>query len=73
MVLVQAEAGKPKAISSRGRWRQVIEIDEIWRVEEGWWRRLPIRRTYFRVHLEADVDVTVFQDLVEATWWIQKY
>lgn len=70
---VQEEAGVPRALSLRGRWRRVQRVEEVWRVDDGWWRPRPVRRTYFRVALEEGQLVTLFLDQEEGGWWSQRY
>jgi hypothetical protein len=48
-------------------------VEEVWRVEDGWWRPRPVRRTYFRLALEDGLVVTVYLDQVDGRWWSQKY
>ena len=70
---VREEAGVPRALSLRGRWRRVLRVEEVWRVDDGWWRPQPVRRTYFRVALDEGVLVTLFHDQEEGGWWSQRY
>ncbi len=64
------------------RWIGVLDISEIWRVGEDWWRERPIRRTYFRLVVQDGRTVTVFHDELAATltpseaegaWFEQRY
>jgi hypothetical protein len=32
----------PRAIKIKGRWRRVVSIDEVWSIDEEWWRQKPI-------------------------------
>jgi hypothetical protein len=70
---VREESGVPRALSLRGRWRRVLRVEEVWRVDDGWWRPEPVRRTYFRVALEEGLLVTLFLDQEEGGWWSQRY
>lgn len=54
-------------------WRPVQQIDECWRVEDGWWRERPVSRRYFRLLLVGGVIVTLFQDLTDGCWYVQAY
>jgi hypothetical protein len=41
---------------------EVIDISEIWRIAEEWWRDTPIRRTYFQLVLDDGRPLTIFRD-----------
>jgi hypothetical protein len=63
------------------RWTEVIDIAEVWRIGEEWWRERPIRRTYFTLVVEEGRSVTVFRDELGALgsleagegWFEQRY
>jgi len=70
---VKAKGGLPLAVQFRGSWRPVARMEEVWRVDDGWWRPDPVTRTYFRLDLGDGLVLTVYRDDEEATWWIQRY
>lgn len=72
---VRADAGVPSQVrlDGTGRWRRIVHVDEVWRIDDGWWRPQPIARTYFRLALEDGRLVTAYRDDVEGTWWTQRY
>jgi len=39
-----------------------MEITEIWRIAEEWWRPHPIQRTYYRLVLANGRPLTIFHD-----------
>ena len=53
------------------QWRQVSEFLDSWRIDDEWWRKAPIARTYYRVVMEDDRSVTIFQDLTTGEWYRQ--
>jgi hypothetical protein len=59
----------PAAIKIKGRWRRVVSIDEVWSIDEEWWREKPIVRMYYRVILEDDRPITVFRDMLDGAWY----
>jgi hypothetical protein len=67
--------GRPQAVELHGRWRSA-RVEEVWRVEDSWWRR-PVGRTYFRLALEegrgSGSMLIVYWDQVERSWWRQPY
>ena len=62
----------PRWVVWRGKRRQVLAIDEVWQVEDEWWRA-EVRRRYFHVTLADGLRLTLFCDLTEGTWWAQHY
>lgn len=73
-VEVRRREGIPTEVWLRGRWRSVSQIEQVWRIEEGWWRAEPVRRTYFQVALDqGGMVVTVFQERDGGSWWAQRY
>jgi hypothetical protein len=70
---VRGEGGVPGRVRLGGRWRGVAHVDEVWRIDDGWWRPDPVARTYFRLALEDGRVVTVYRDDAEGTWWAQRY
>jgi len=72
-VQLRVNAGGPSAVLQRGRWRRIDHVEEVWRVDDGWWRPSPVARTYFRLALESGHLITLYHDDVEGTWWAQSY
>ena len=68
-----ADSGVPAEVLFKGSWRRCARVEEVWRVEDGWWRPNPVKRTYFRLALEDDLLLTVYMDHIAAGWWIQRY
>jgi len=65
------ESGAPTAVERSSGSADVVEsINEMWRIDDEWWRQ-PISRQYFEVMLESGRRVVIFQDLVAATWFMQ--
>ena len=71
--------GAPAEIEVRGRWYTVARVEEVWRVDDGWWRPHPVSRTYVRVALDDGRPLTLFRDRGDASnggvggWWLQRY
>jgi hypothetical protein len=61
----------PAAIKIKGRWRRVVSINEVWSIDEEWWREKPIVRMYYQVHLEDGRQITVFRDMLNGAWYRQ--
>jgi hypothetical protein len=70
---VKVSGGVPSDVLWRGSWRVCSRVEEVWRVEDGWWRPKPVRRTYFRLALGDGQLLTVYLDHVDGRWWSQRY
>ncbi len=60
--------GGPLSVSHA---RRIDEINEIWRVDDEWWRT-PISRRYVEVVLEGGGHVVLFEDLSIGQWFMQR-
>ena len=67
------ERGQPRAIAYEGATRAVAAIQDRWRIDDEWWRETPLSRTYYRLQLDGDRVVTIYQDLIGGQWWLQRY
>ena len=56
-----------------GRWLKVASVDEVWRIDDEWWRETPVSRLYFRLLVSNGRKITVFRDLVANRWCWQEY
>jgi hypothetical protein len=69
---VEAEEGLdgsvPRWVVWRGKRRQVVAVDEVWQVDDEWWRA-EVSRHYFTVVLADGRRLTLFHDLLADTWW----
>ena len=59
---VEAKAGWPAAVWERGLWLPVDRVDDVWRIDDEWWREVSVARTYFDVLLEGGKRLTLFFD-----------
>ena len=62
---------EPRWVVWRGKRRRVATVDDLWQVDDEWWRA-EVRRRYFAVTLVDGCRVTLFHDLIEGTWWAQR-
>jgi hypothetical protein len=61
----------PVAVRLKGRWRRVVSIDDVWSIDEEWWRERPIVRMYYQVITADEIRVTVFRDMLDGAWYRQ--
>ena len=64
----------PKApLVSDGKWMQVLEVENLWKVNDEWWRgpEEEIARLYFVLRLQNGQQLTVYLDLIVNNWYRQ--
>lgn len=77
-VRVTGKGGVPAAVHRSGRWVSVAQVLDCWEVDVEWWSGSPVRRRYWRVLLDTDRVVTLYDDLEsrvqgDAGWYRQDY
>ena len=50
--------------------RRIVQIREVWRIDDEWWRR-PISRLYHQVVLDDGRMVVLYRDLIDDKWYLQ--
>lgn len=67
--------GRPLAVAQiggrKGRITKIASIDDLWRIDEEWWREKPITRIYYQLTAEGGGRLIVFQDLTDGNWYRQ--
>jgi hypothetical protein len=64
---------RPRSDYGKTRWVTVAKIEDIYEVDELWWRgeEQEIQRLYFDLRLENARKVTIYRDLVHNLWYRQ--
>lgn len=65
------ERQRPTSITLKGQRVKVASIDDLWEIDQEWWREKPIARIYYEVTLEDDRRVIIFRDQVTDKWYRQ--
>ena len=63
---------RPLALTLRGRRLKVASMDDLWEIDEEWWRETPVARMYYQVTTEDGRPFTLFQDLISGEWYQQR-
>jgi hypothetical protein len=70
-VEVELDANRQPAVVKMPDDVHAIEfVNEIWRLDDEWWRQ-SISRRYYEVVLEEGKHVVLFEDLVTGEWFLQ--
>ena len=58
---------------SDGKWMQVVDIENLWKVNDEWWRgpEEEIARLYYGLRLQNGQQLTVYLDLIVNSWYRQ--
>ena len=64
--------GRPLTLILRGRKLKVASIDDLWEIDEEWWREKPVLRMYYQVATEDGRPITLFRDMVDGGWYRQR-
>ena len=62
----------PSKQSRRPPKLRVVSIDNMWKIDEEWWREKPIVRMYYQVTTEDGRRITLFRDLTTGEWYQQR-
>lgn len=71
-VLTHPLTGQPAVLIEGSRRHSVERVEDLWSVEDEWWRRR-ISRRYYRLALVDGGARTVYHDLAEDDWYAQAY
>lgn len=71
-IIAPAPDALPAFLIESGRRLRVEEILDSWDIDEEWWRDRLWRR-YYQLVLENGHLITVFQNLVDGSWYQQHY
>ncbi len=72
-VRVEADgSGEPVAVVLGGQRLVVVQVQDVWRIDDEWWRE-EVSRQYYRLLLEDGRTVTVYHDLTSRRWFKQDY
>jgi hypothetical protein len=72
-VRVEADgSGEPVAVVLGGQRLAVVQVQDVWRIDDEWWRE-EVSRLYYQLVLEDERVVVVYKDLVGSCWYRQAY
>lgn len=60
------------AVTRKGRAFRIISIDDLWQVDDEWWREQAISRKYYQVTIEDSRQYIIFRDQINGVWYQQR-
>ena len=71
--VITGEDGIPSSVAVHGHSLRVLSLQDMWTIEDEWWRLTPISRNYYQLIMKDGQLVTVFEDRVSYKWFQQSY
>lgn len=71
-IMVVAENGMPAKLITRTTEVAVMQIQDVWIVQDEWWRK-EIDRQYFALLMMDGEMRTIFHDRMDDAWYEQAY
>jgi hypothetical protein len=68
----ESPSGLPLVVKTPQR-QTVAAIEEIWRIDDEWWRREPVSRLYFSIRLASGHRLVLYKDPNNNCWYRQSY
>ena len=65
--LAQQQLSSSKLVAQK-----ITAINDLWQVNDEWWREYPISRRYYQITTQNDRRLTIFQDGMNGNWYWQK-
>ena len=52
--------------------QKITAINDLWQVNDEWWREYPVSRRYYQITTQSDRRLTIFKDDLNGHWYCQK-
>ena len=72
IILPSASSSSRSRCSAPGQSLMVTAINDLWQVDDEWWRERPISRRYYQVTTQDERRLTIFRDQLNAQWYWQR-
>ena len=70
--LEEVSSNLPLAVKAPRR-QVVAAVEDMWHIDDEWWRREPVSRLYFSVRLVSGHCLVLYKDLLNNCWYRQSY
>ncbi|MEX0925340.1 MAG: hypothetical protein WD208_01320 [Dehalococcoidia bacterium] len=69
----RAPGSRLRRVVSDGEWMDVASIEDIWKVNDQWWRGMEqeVERVYYKLVFANSQHITVYHDLIGDRWFRQ--
>ena len=71
VVVKEDESRRPVSVVLRGRRLEIASIEDVWEIDDEWWRDQPISRMYYECVLSNGRRIVTFFDLITLQWFQQ--
>ena len=72
LISVEEDSGhRPMVLEQKGRRVRVDSVEDLWQIDEEWWRDSPIVRTYYELTVQGGRRIIVFRDQADGRWYRQ--
>ena len=71
-VSVTLPPARSRRLTQEGRSLTIASINDLWQVDDEWWRERPISRRYYQITTQDDRRLTIFRDQLNGNWCWQK-
>jgi hypothetical protein len=62
VVVKEDESRRPVSVVLRGRRLEIASIEDVWEIDDEWWRPVPVHRLYYRTITTEGTSLTLFRD-----------
>ena len=62
VVVKEDESRRPISVVLRGRRLEIASTEDVWEIDDEWWRPVPVHRLYYRTITTEGASLTLFQD-----------
>ena len=62
VVVKEDEARRPVSVVLRGRRLEIASIEDVWEIDDEWWRPVRVHRLYYRTITTEGTSLTLFRD-----------
>ncbi len=68
----ESPSGIPVALKTTRR-QAIVAIEDMWRIDDEWWRSEPASRIYYAVILASGQRLVLSKNLIDNCWYRQSY
>ncbi len=62
VVVKEDESRRPVSVVLRGRRLEIASIEDVWEIDDEWWRPVPVHRLYYRTITTDGARLRLFRE-----------